>query len=69
MKTTTGTNCFVSFRDACIYYQPYYASYDEAVEAVRRKVENKEIFLNKPSFSHESRVLSVVDGRYHLTEK
>lgn len=64
-NTTTGTNCFPSFRDACIHYQPYCNSYDEAVELVRAKLDNEEIQLSKPQVKNGETAF-VKENRWHI---
>ena len=72
-KTTYGTNCFVSYRDACIYYQSYCNSYDEACELVREKMNNKEIELSSFSSFRQrlkpNQTATLHEGRFHITEK
>lgn len=63
--TSFGTCHFPSFRDACIYFQPYFEDYDAAVEAVRVKLENEEIFLAKP-FEYEGETAFIKDNRWHI---
>jgi hypothetical protein len=70
---TTGTNVFLSYRDACIYYQAYCNSYDEACELVREKVNNKEIkFMSWFAFRQTLKTnqrATVKEGRFHIIEE
>ena len=65
MNTIIGTCYFPSFRDACIYYQPYCESYDDAVALVREKLNAQEIHLGKPQLQ-EGETCFVKENRWHI---
>lgn len=64
----TGTCHFPSFDAAVTYYAGYY-HYGELKEAVRRKIEDKEIIIGPPSLRPGQRAyIDKEENRYFIEE-